>query len=58
MPVTVMKKGGKWRVVEKGTGKIVTRGGSAVDGGGHGSKSAAREQATAINISQSRRKGR
>jgi hypothetical protein len=56
MPAIVAKRGGKWRVVEKGTGKLVTKNNKAVDGGGHSSKKAAQAQATAINIPKSQRK--
>ena len=50
MPVTVSKRGPKFRVVEAGSGKIVkNRAGTAVDGGGHASKSKASRQARAIN---------
>jgi hypothetical protein len=34
MPVKVVKRNNKFRVVEASTGKIAKRGGSAVDGGG------------------------
>jgi len=57
MPVTVKKVGGAYRVVEKATGKIVTRGGKPVDGGGHLTAQGAQEQASAINISQARKRG-
>jgi hypothetical protein len=50
MPVKVKRKDGKFRVVEH-DGKIAKRGGSAVDGGGHGSKEKAAAQARAINKS-------
>lgn len=48
MPATVQKRGSKWRVVEPG-GSLVRRGGTPVDGGGHGSKAKAAAQARAIN---------
>ena len=36
MPTDVEKRGGKYRVIEKGTGKIATtKSGKARDGGGH-----------------------
>lgn len=49
MPVKVVKKGDKFRVVESSTGNITKRSGSAVDGGGHSSKAKAQSQARAIN---------
>ena len=53
MPNTVKKVAGQWRVVEAATGQITkNNAGTAVDGGGHASKMAARRQATAINIHQ------
>ncbi len=56
MPVHVVKRGDKYRIVEK-SGKISTNAaGTAIDGGGHSSQSAAQRQATAINISLSKRK--
>lgn len=55
MPAKVQKRGDKYRVVEP-SGKLVTRNGSAVDGGGFKSKESAVKQAQAINLSQKRRK--
>lgn len=53
MPVCVARKGMKWRLVECKTGKVVKNSaGTAVDGGGHNSKSHAQKQANAINIHQ------
>jgi hypothetical protein len=52
MPVKVAKRGDKYRVVEASTGKVVQRGGSAVDGGGHSSQAKASSQARAINASK------
>ena len=52
MPVTVVKRRGKWRVVETRTGRLAkNRAGTPVDGGGHRSKAAAAKQARAINAS-------
>ena len=49
---------GKWRVVEKSSGKVVkNRGGKAADGGGHASQAAATRQMQAINISQAKKSG-
>ncbi len=50
MPVTVSKRGDKYRVVEKDGGSLATnKGGTPVDGEGHESEEAARRQANAIN---------
>ena len=50
MPVKVVKRGEKFRVVEASTGRIAkNQGGTAVDGGGHSSRSAASSQARAVN---------
>jgi hypothetical protein len=57
MPVRIKKVGKKFRVVESSTGKIVKKGGKAVDGGGR-SRGAAIAQAHAINLSTLRKKGR
>jgi len=52
MPVCIAKRDDKWRVVECDSGNIVkNRAGTAVDGGGHTSKEAAKQQAKAINRS-------
>lgn len=48
MPAKVVKRGDKFRVVEP-DGTLVKRNGSAVDGGGHRSKSKAEAQARAVN---------
>lgn len=58
MPVTVAKRGGKWRVVEKvgAETKIAKNAaGTAADGGGHESREKAERQARAINRSLSKR---
>ena len=58
MPLTVKKRGEKYRVVEVNTGKIAKNAsGTALDGGGKKSKSAVMKQAQAINISQARKHG-
>ena len=50
MPVTVKKRGGQYRVVEKSTGNIAkTSKGKARDGGGHASRARAGAQAGHIN---------
>lgn len=56
MPVAVRKRGGKFRIVESGSGKVAKNaaGGSA-DGGGHSTQAAADRQARAINRSLSQR---
>jgi len=51
MPAKVRKIGEKFRVVET-DGSIVTRSGSAVDGGGHNTRAQAQAQAQAINLRQ------
>ena len=55
MPVVVRKRGGKFRVVESGSGKVAkTAGGGSADGGGHTTEARAERQARAINASLSR----
>lgn len=50
MPVKVLKRGDKFRIIESATGRIaMSDGGKAVDGGGHKTKSKAKRQARAIN---------
>lgn len=50
MPVTVRKRGSKYRVVEKATGKIArTKQGKPRDGGGHAARNKAQRQAGYIN---------
>lgn len=57
MPVTVSKRKGKFRVIEAATKKIAkNKGGTALDGGGHASKSKADAQMRAVNRSISMRK--
>lgn len=57
MPVKVQKRAGKFRVVEATTGRISMRGGTAVDGGGHSSRSRATKQIQAINANTQRSSG-
>lgn len=50
MPVTVAKRGKKFRVVENG--KIAkNKGGTSLDGGGHETRTTAVKQARAVNAS-------
>lgn len=56
MPVKVKKVRGKYRVVEADTGKIAkNKGGTALDGGGHGTSAKASAQARAVNASLRKR---
>lgn len=53
MPVTCQKSGDKYRVVEAEGGKVATnRSGTAVDGGGHETEEACKQQAQAINANR------
>ena len=53
MPVTVAKRGNKFRVVENG--RIAKNAsGTAIDGGGHNSRQAAARQARAVNAKGSK----
>lgn len=52
MPATVRKQGDKYRVVESGSGELVSKDGSPVDGGGHDSRQDALDQAAAINVNE------
>lgn len=57
MPAHVTKRGDKFRVVEKG-GKLVRNdSGTPIDGGGHKTERMAQKQASAVNISQARKRG-
>ena len=57
MPVTIKKKGERYRIVEEDGGKLVmSRGGKPVDGGGHVRKRRAAAQVAAINMSISSKK--
>jgi len=58
MPAHVEQRGSKYRIVEPGGRLVKNKKGTPVDGGGHGSKGQAQSQASAINISQARKKGR
>ena len=56
MPLTVKKRGDKYRVVEVDTGRIAKNAaGTSLDGGGRESKAAAMKQAQAVNISQAKK---
>lgn len=57
MPAKVAKRGRRYRVVEADSGRLVkNRSGTAVDGGGHSSRSQAERQAKAINIPKRQKK--
>lgn len=57
MPVIVLKRRGRYRVVEADTRRIAkTKNNKARDGGGHRSKKKAERQARAINAATSRRR--
>jgi len=51
MPVKVKKIGGKFRVVERDGSIATNRAGTALDGGGHGTKAKAIMQVGAVNSS-------
>ena len=56
MPLTVKKRGDKYRVVEVDTGRIAKNAaGTSLDGGGHKSEAAAEKQKAAVNISQAKK---
>lgn len=58
MPVRVMKKGPKYRVVEGPQGKIAkNKKGASIDDGGHSTRDKAVKQVQAVNLSGRRRKG-
>lgn len=58
MPLTTEKRGKKWRVIEKNTGKIAKNAaGTAMDGGGHSTQNKAKSQIRGINISKARKAG-
>jgi hypothetical protein len=58
MPLTTKKIKKKWRIVEVESGDIAKNAaGTALDGGGHASQSAAQKQAAAVNIAQARKRG-
>ena len=57
MPVTIKKRGDRYRIVEEDGGKLVmSRGGKPVDGGGHVRKRRAGAQVAAINMNMSSKK--
>jgi hypothetical protein len=58
MPLIVRKRGEKYRILERDSGRIA-RGptGKALDHGGSRSASSLRAQAAAINIAQARKRG-
>lgn len=57
MPVKIVKRGDKFRVVESSTGEIaMTSKGNARDGGGHTSRNKAQRQANAINVNEKRKR--
>jgi hypothetical protein len=59
MPLIVRKRGDKYRILEKNTGRIAKGStGKALDHGGSRSPTALRKQAAAINIAQARKRGR
>ncbi len=57
MPVKVVKRGGKFRVVESDTGRIAKNKKGTAVGKGSSSRAKAQAQASAINISQARKRG-
>lgn len=57
MPLTVHKRDGKYRLINKTTGRIEkNKNGKPIDGGGHISKEKAMRQVKAIYYSKSRKK--
>ena len=58
MPYVVRKIGGKYRLIEKATGKIgKNKAGTAIDGGGSTSKAKLDRQRDAVNISYAKKHG-
>jgi len=58
MPTKVVKRGGKFRVVESDTGRIAkNKGGTAMDGGGSKTRAPVLKQNAAVNIKQARKRG-
>lgn len=56
MPYTVRKISGKYRIMKEGSGKVAkNKGGTAMDGGGHGSPGQAYAQIKAVEMSEKRR---
>jgi hypothetical protein len=60
MPVIVRKRRGRYRVVEKSSGRLARSSSKSKpsDGGGHASKAKAERQARAINAAWSRKRRR
>lgn len=59
MPLTARVIKGKARVIEKDSGNIaMNASGTPIDGGGHANIKEAKAQATAVNLSQLRKKGK
>ena len=57
MPVRVIKRGAKYRIIDVATGKLTKRkGGKSVDGRGHATRAKAKLQAAAINLSLKKKK--
>lgn len=57
MPLIVHKRDGKYRLINKDTGRIEkTKNGKAIDGGGHLTKEKAQRQIRAIYYSKSIKK--
>jgi hypothetical protein len=52
MPVKCVQQGSKWRVVDPQGHIEKNRSGTAVDGGGHGTRAACIRQARAINVNK------
>ena len=57
MPVKVVKRGKLFRVVEANTGKLARNAAGTPVSKGAKTKAAAQRQASAINISQARKRG-
>jgi len=57
MPVKVVKRGGKFRVIDTDTGKLARNAAGTPVSKGAKIKVAAQRQASAINISQARKRG-
>ena len=58
MPVKVVKRNKKFRIVESKSGKIAKNAaGNALDNGGKTSRAEVQKQATAVNISQAKKRG-
>jgi hypothetical protein len=58
MPYVIKKRGDKYRIVDKMTGRVARReGGKPADGGGKASKAALKPQMQAMNISYAKKRG-